>query len=82
MSCVDFISFCSSEYPVSIESFVVFLSLENSEEMKAIPSANKMIFSKILEGEERSSGGEGIWAVSLGDSCEVSSGDTDFSCLL
>ena len=65
-----------------MESFVVFLYLENSEEIKAIPRANKMIFSKIMEGKECFSEGEVIWLVSLGDSCGASFGDTDFSCLL
>ena len=51
--------FCSFERPVSIDSFVVFLSLENSEETKANPRPNRMIFSKILEGEECFSEGEG-----------------------
>lgn len=56
---VDFMPFCSFERPVSIDSFVVFLSLENSEETKANPRPNRMIFSKILEGEECFSEGEG-----------------------
>lgn len=67
---------------MSIRSFGAFLFLENSEEIKANPIPNRTIFSKLLEGEECFSEGEGIWGVSLGGFCEASSGDTDFSCLL
>ena len=45
---------------MSIRSFEAFLSLENSEEIKANPIPDRTIFSKLLEGEECFSEDEGI----------------------